>query len=71
VCCHGPAVVSRYIHNPLLVLGGNKFDLRLYVLVPSFNPLVVSLQDTKWLTGALQCATFISCDPCIHALDKV
>jgi hypothetical protein len=37
------AVVSRYIHNPLLVLDGNKFDLRLYVLVPSFNPLVVSL----------------------------
>lgn len=46
LCAATPAVVSRYIHNPLLVLGGNKFDLRLYVLVPSFNPLVVSLQDT-------------------------
>ncbi|CCW71715.1 unnamed protein product [Phytomonas sp. Hart1] len=35
----GSFIISRYVANPLLI-GGKKFDLRLYALVVSFKPLV-------------------------------
>lgn len=35
---HENLVISRYLDNPLL-LYGHKFDLRIYVVVTSFDPL--------------------------------
>ena len=38
-------VCQRYIYNPLL-LGGKKFDMRVYALVTCYNPLTVYLNRT-------------------------
>lgn len=39
---HGSFIVQRYLAQPYLI-NGSKFDLRIYVYVPSFNPLRIYL----------------------------
>lgn len=60
----GSFIVSKYISNPLLI-GKKKFDLRLYVLVTSFKPLVAYLHESGF---ARFCATKYS-EKCVTEED--
>ena len=41
-----PSSAHRYVDNPYLV-GGKKFDLRIYALVTSYNPLRIYLYRSE------------------------
>ena len=61
-----PLIVSKYIENPLLI-NGHKSDLRLYVLVTSYDPLVIYLYEEGLVRfAAVKYDGGNLWNPCIH-----
>lgn len=58
-------VVQRYIPNPYLV-GGRKFDIRLYALTLSFNPLIVYIYRGGFCRFSSQPFSLKSFDRDVH-----
>lgn len=63
-----PMVVAKYIDNPLLV-NGHKWDLRLYVVVTSYDPLVIYLYEeglVRFATVRYDSTGKNLWNPCMH-----
>lgn len=63
-----PVVVAKYISNPLLV-AGHKCDLRLYVVVTSFDPLIIYIYEeglVRFATVKYDASHKQLWNPCMH-----
>ncbi|CAH1107627.1 unnamed protein product [Psylliodes chrysocephalus] len=63
-----PVVVAKYISNPLLV-AGHKCDLRLYVVVTSFDPLLIYIYEeglVRFATVKYDSSHKQLWNPCMH-----
>ncbi|TRY73203.1 hypothetical protein TCAL_16885 [Tigriopus californicus] len=63
-----PMVVAKYIDNPLLV-NGHKWDLRLYVAVTSYDPLMIYLYEeglVRFATVRYDSTGKNLWNPCMH-----
>ncbi|KAI0229728.1 Tubulin polyglutamylase TTLL5 [Lamellibrachia satsuma] len=61
-------IVSKYINNPLLI-DGFKFDLRLYVVVTSYDPLIIYIYEeglTRFATVKFDKCTRSLRNQCMH-----